>query len=66
MRMALRVDVGIHPDRDARDGALSRGNRFDARQLARRFDVDGLQTERHGAFELGHRLPDAGEDDVPR
>ena len=39
------------------------GDRFDARELAGRLDVDGLQAERDGAFELVGRLADAGEDD---
>ena len=50
-----------------RAGAPRRArDRLDARQLAGRFDVDRLQTERHRALELGRRLADAGEDDVAR
>ena len=52
VRMAAGIDVGVHADRHAGDRAEPRGDRFDARQLAGRFDVDRLQPERDGAFEL--------------
>ena len=53
--MALRVDVGIDAQRDARRGALRDRALIDAIELARRFDVDRQQPERHGAIDLGAR-----------
>ena len=64
VRMALRIDVGVDAQRHARHQPQPRGDRFDATKLPHRLDVDRLETERHGAFELGGRLADAGEDDV--
>ena len=61
--MAQGIDVGVHAHGDARDAAEALGDRLDARELARRFHVDRLDAEADGAFELGRRLPDAGEDD---
>ena len=66
VRVALRVDVGIDAERDACGRAEPRRDRFDARELADRLDVDRLEAQRHGALELGGRLADAGEDDVGR
>ena len=64
--MAFRVDVRVDADGDARDASEPRGDRLEPRQLARRLDVDGLQPEGDGAFELLGRLADAGEDDLRR
>ena len=64
VRMTLRIDVGVQPNGNARRPSEPRRDRFDARQLARRFDVDRLQREPHGAFELLRRFADAGEDDL--
>ena len=47
VRVALGVDVRIDADGDAGDQAARRGNRFDALELARGFDVDRPQAERH-------------------
>ena len=66
VRMAFRVDVGVHANGDARDAAHSRGNGFDARELARRLDVDRFEIERDGALELRVGLADAVEHDLPR
>ena len=57
---------GLTRTRDACSRAEPCRDRFDARELAGRLDVDRLQAERHGALELGGRLADAGEDDVGR
>ncbi len=64
--MALGVDVRIHADGDASGPPQALGDRLNPRQLACRFDVDGLQPERHGAFELAARFADAGKHDVLR
>ena len=40
------------------------GALVDAIELARRFDVDGQQAERHGAIDLRRALADAREDDL--
>ena len=64
VRMALRVDVRVDAQRHARHKSQPRRDRFDACQLPHRFDVDRLETERYGAFELGGRFADAREDDV--
>ena len=64
MGVAFRVDVRIDPDRDARHRTVPRGDGFDTRQLACRLDVDGLQPEWNRLLELGHRFPDAGENNV--
>ena len=64
VRVALRVDVGIHAERDARRRALGPGARGDAIELARRLGVDGFQAERDRAIELLAGLADAGEDDL--
>ncbi len=64
MGMALRVDVRVDADGDADWTADPCGDRLDTIQLSGRFDVDRLQPERNGAFELCGRLADAGEDNV--
>jgi hypothetical protein len=64
--MALRVDVRVDADGDAGWAPDPCGDRLDAIQLSGRFDVDRLQPEWDGAFELGGRLADASEDNVGR
>ena len=65
VRMALGVDVRVDADRDARRRVpAARPIASSARQLAGRFDVDRLQPSGTARLELGHRLADAGEDDV--
>ena len=62
--MALRVDVGVDAQRDARAHALRDRALIDAIELARRFDVDREQAQRDGAIDLGRALADAGEHDL--
>ena len=62
--MTTGVDVRIQPYRNAGHAAAASGDRFDPRQLARRLDVDRLDTECDGAFEFCRRLADAGKDDL--
>src|SRR5437016_5341537 len=62
--MAPGVDVRIDAHRHARGAAEARRDLFDARELARRFDVDRLDAERDRALELRGRFADAGEHDV--
>ena len=64
VRVALRVDVGIDAQRDARPRALRDGALIDAIELARRLDVDRQQAQRDGAIDLGGALADAGEHDL--
>ena len=64
--MTLGVDVGVDTHGDTGRLAQTLGDRLDAGQFASRFDVNRLQTERNGLFELRRRLPDAGEDDLVR
>ncbi len=66
VRMRARIDVRVHPQGHARAGALGTGDRRDAAELTRRFRVDGLQAEGHGAFQFLRRLAHAGEDDLLR
>ena len=64
VRMTPGVDVGIDANRHS--GVVLHAGRdgFDPRELARRFDVDRLESQRDGAFELGVRLAHAGKHDV--
>jgi hypothetical protein len=62
--VALRIDVGVHTERDARRRALGPGARGDAIELAGRLGVDGFQAERDRAIQLLAGLADAGEDDL--
>ena len=64
MRVAVRVDVGVDADRHASHAPLARGDRLDPIELARRFDVDRLEAERHSAVELRSRFPDARKHNV--
>ena len=64
--MALGVDVGVDPDRNADLGAAVGGDRGDAIELARRLDVDGVDARGDRERQLVARLADAGEDDVAR
>ncbi len=64
MRVALRVDVRIDAQRDARPGALRDGALVDAIELARRLDVDRQQAQRDGAIDLRRALPDSREHDL--
>ena len=66
VRMALRVDVGIDPQRDAGGHAVRRRQLVEALELARRLDVDGVHVEGHGAGQFGRRLAHPGEDDLAR
>jgi hypothetical protein len=64
--VALRVDVGIDPQRHARDRAMRHGALVDPFELARRFDIDGEQPHRHRAIDLADAFSHAGEDDFVR
>ena len=64
VRVSPRVDVGVDADGHAGRTAGLRGDGLHARELARRLDVDGFESERHRALELGGRLPHAGEHDL--
>ena len=64
--MALGVDIGVDPHGDPHLGAAIGGDRGDAIELARRFDVDRVDARGDRERQLVAGLADAGEDDVAR
>ncbi len=64
VRVGVRVDVGVHAQRDPRLHAPRARQRVDAVRLAVRLDVDGLHAERDRTVEFVARLADAGEHDL--
>ena len=64
MRMAARVDVGVHPHRDPGARPPRHGQRVDALQFSLRFGVDAANGQVDGVSELGVGLADPGEHDL--
>ncbi len=64
VRMAARIDVGVHPDRDpGAASARADAMRVDALDLPFRFGVDAAEAELDGPRELRVGFADPGEDD---
>ena len=66
VRMAARVDVRVHAQRDPRARLALARQRVDPLELALRLRVDRLDAEIDRLRELGGRLADAGEHDLRR
>ena len=66
VRVAPRVDVGVHADGDPRAGLALARQRVDPLDLAGRLHVDRPDAELDRLRQLGGRLADAGEDDLRR
>ena len=64
--VCLRIDVGVHPQRNGRAPAHAAGNGIQRLELGRRFDVEAADAGRQRRLHFGRRLAHAGKDDPRR
>src|SRR5688572_23960295 len=65
IRMAARIDIGVHAQGDPGLAASCGRQRGNAIEFARRLGVDDADTGANRVFELLARLADAREDHLP-
>ena len=61
--MRLRIDVGVHPQRNGGDPARAAGDGIQRFEFGGRLDVEAADARRQRGLHFGRRLADAGEHD---